>query len=690
MVKINPTITLKTHHCKEIKLFNNQLYVLNGLHQLKIYNGIECIKEFQFLEYEMNLIDFNEYYCIYIYKSILYVYDLIKGEFFKKFKIHISQNSHITALNIIDNDIYIGEETGKCFVYDLHLEKIKHRFRNIADSVYSINFDNTNVYISYYNGVFVIIDKITYEQKLMKKINEKINKIIELDSHHYLFSMKNSLYKAEKSFPSIKCVFKTSDSENTIDDFLIINNTIIINTKYNAKFILHNKEFTQSLDDNIFEFKYPFILLNEDKGLYLGGKNNVINYYDYNAIYENFQEKFNGEITTKDINGIYELNNHTIILNMDILKSIVEKRFKKDILTSIKLVSKENKFVEAIEILEKWATIKDKEKYVASFKQNIAIYPKIKQLYKEKKYTIIYNLTNTYDFIKYLPEYLLLEMNFNTIIQKITDDEKLQNESKIREMLSDYHGVIEKQRIILNILKYKEQVFGFFKHIQQKNYKMVYAYIKKIPKLEEFEQFKNIDNEVDEYYKQVHFENSPEVIEEYLNIIIHKEEYHGYVTQLKGALQEYKNFKHYIGKDKNSVLMILDTCYNNPFIKKSEEFKTFIKEFKEQVLDFKKYGDKTNKEILKAFKQYLNTPFEKYILAIIKKKYIMELENYKNNAPQDATFLLNMKKYIINYVYYCGVDTSIETLREELKILLPEKINTLTLSIEEMPETLLK
>lgn len=68
----------------------------------------------------------------------------------------------------------------------------------------------------------------------------------------------------------------------------------------------------------------------------------------------------------------------------------------------------------------------------------------------------------------------------------------------------------------------------------------------------------------------------------------------------------------------------------------------------------------------------------------------MELENYKNSTTQDETFLLNMKKYIINYVYYCGVDTSIETLREELKIILPEKINTLTLSIEEMPETLLK
>jgi len=638
---------------------------------------------------DTNLIDFDNNFIILIVADNVIVYSILHQKKVKVFKLQLNNNLHVSVVKIIVFDIIIGNEKGKTVVYDLKSGEIKHSFRPFSDFVTDITEDRTFLFIHCYNGSVSVNDLISYQNiKTFKRNREVV--LIKRFFNVYLCVLKTGAVEIlDLNFIFIKNLhLPTIESQCVFLEFY--KNSLLFKYKDNYKVFSFDRDFNP-IQHNTFENEIENLYVYNDKFVVYDG----ISFFTFN---DKDLEKQIIAILDKpivirhDLEKIRYLQQNNLFLDKDKITELLEKRYRKDMLEAIKLMYSNQK-EEAILKLDKWKLFEDKQKTVNDFQKNMGVYATLRQFYKDGKITMIYNLARQHDTLKYTPEFLRTEIEFDKIIQYIISHEEIKkNPEEVYKLTDKYANVVEKSKMISNIIKDFENTTKFINYCYQKNYKLVYTYVEKLKNLAELDLFKTIDKYVDLVYLKTKNEIDISILEEYIKIIEYKPEYKVYVQNLKNELNAYRIFKDSYQNNSN-YLVILEKNKENNLILKSKEYQKIVRKLKnDYMLVFKNIEIKTNHDIIKSMISYKKTLFHSYILDLIKEKYKFQIEGFIKNNENSEGFSYKFNSIICNYAGLCGNDENVDIWFDMIgkNNKYKNDYQKIELDLELFPETIIK
>lgn len=677
MKYIEPDEIIIKHDLLKKKTFNNYIVLYDKNSFITIYKNKVKLSEFQIdiptkfnkNEIDLNLIDFNSSFVVVIQYNLVIIYSLIKKSKVKIFKTDLPKNTFISKVRILNNDIIIGNEKGQTFVYELSTGNIKHSFKPFPDFVTNITEDNNLLFLHCFNGSLAINDLISFQYiKNIKREKEII--ILKRFFNNYICILKDGTIEIlDLNFMFIKNLNHNNNYNIVFMEFY--KNMFLLKFKELSKIFIYDKNFNE-MKYNTFDKKIENIFINENEIILYDSEK--LYFYNKNKIEDKVENMFNKKIIARnDLEKIIFLSKNNIFVDKLLINDLIEKKYREDILESVKLICLNNK-EEAMIKLDKWNILEEKQKNINNFKNHMIYYTTLKQFYKENKITMIYNLARQHENLKYTPEYLKTEIEFEKIIKYILQHEELKKTpEKIYKLAEKYINVVEKSKIISNIIKDFENTTKFINYCYEKNYKMIYTYVDKLPNLNELENFILIDKQVDEIFKKSKNETNLKKIEEYLKIIEYKNEYKIYSLNLKLELNSYRIFKSnyenksFVGTTNSKInnnftyFTILEKNINNNLILRSEEYKNILKTLKN---DYNKtlnnISKKTIHDILKSMSLYKDNLFKTYIYNLIKEKYRLELETFFKENIDYMNNTFKIEKFILNYVNIFGNDENVE------------------------------
>jgi len=512
-------------------LHNNSIALSTRTHGIRIFGADDCqnkqILSIPQLNYKTTAIDFHisKNICAIANDKIIYIISLTNKSILQTIFTH---NGTIDILHFVPNRPYLvsGTNEGRVmfYRYDGHsgisrLVSFPHvrGKRKITNNYVSIfAFSQNYIASSGYGGCVALVHLNSHKQvKVFCDSKVRVNSLCFIDEKKLLFgNVDGTIYlqalKNKEKALSINMPF--TDIKNIIhfpqSNFAIIsgksNNISLINIK-TAK-VISQKYLT-------FQDEIHTMTLTGEQNLIVVLKNGQI----YHVKFANKQD-LKGCILNKNLQKAFEIIDTDPRLQGTKEHKRVEVLYDKLYANAFVSLINSNK-KELKKIIDIIKNIKSKTDDISLLYKAYNNYTKFKSLYLEKKYALVYNLSDKFPPLKQAPQYKKMEETFKEAYTFAQKQILIGREDVAKDILMPYITVLSKRRLINLLLKQNKEFLEFLKAMQKKDYKVVnsliakYEFFKDIPGYSALQKsqeilLKNISNsinnaKVDEAIQQI-------------------------------------------------------------------------------------------------------------------------------------------------------------------------------------------
>jgi len=586
------------------------------------------------------LVDFNLNFilCLYNNKIKLFDYSLKEICVVNRTQKDIFKINGVNSLRLIENEIYVGTEEGKCMVFN----QMGYLIDTLKSSNDYITYIEGNKKIKTYgtfDGKIVIHNKQNIYLYTINISNEPVeyieildNLVICVDRIGYIYSF-NILNKEEKKIGKIG---------NKVLNIYYENNSFIINQlKYGM--VIFNK-LRKNIKSLIFtdEIKMIFRINNN---IYEILPNKIIKNTNINDITSNLLSLKNKSLTQlkKDLEiGFKIIDNNIFLQNKQKYIDTSNKNFDLIINKTMKLIEN-NQIVKANGLMKIYENIDMYYTTINILKKDKNVFINFKNSYNKKNYHVCYEMAHQISFLKKTIEYKNMEKEFNKIFNTIlTNNEVKNNLKKIENLISPFKNVYRKKIYIKYIEEKTNTLEKLIRSIEYKNIVIFYKIITNNKELMELEESKKMINYINNIYKNTRIFPIEEALKNIKKLKL-IEKYKKEMIELEKQIEEYKFFLFELKSNK-----IYNFNINNFFIINSLEYKKIQKEYDMIYKIIRNNIKSFNKTlILKKLKKFNNFN-EEDIIKLVSLTHVFQLYSYLENNNKE---LFKEKLYIYKEIY---------------------------------------
>ena len=421
------------------------------------------------------------------------------------------ETNFVSAFAFNDDKFACSGYGGAIYIFNLHTRdntKIITRSRVKIEALYFL--DNTHLISGNIDGVLEIID--LNDTSTIKRLNApftKIKNIIAMPNKEYILISSNKKYISLVNIKTLK----------------------IVETKY--------LEFDTNID--------KIIQKNEDSLLVVLKDANILNVELLNL------NTLKNLINDNKIHQAYKLLHKAPMLRGSKEDIHLQESYEENLLKAIQYVMKGN-LNSAGEITRPLMLIPSKKDEVELIYTAFKHYDKFQLFFHEKKYNLVYSMSDRFPALKQTVEYKSLEKFWQKNFVEAQKQMLLNNTESARALLSDYIMVPSKRSVIKFILYKNKDFINFLQAIENKEFDRINNIAK------ENQNFTNLD-----HYQSLHseFKNSTQEAQELIkignltlaNIIIERLEKNS----------KYENIAAKLRQESQNVKKLFDAFNNNDF-----------------------------------------------------------------------------------------------------------------------------
>ncbi len=384
------------------------------------------------------------------------------------------------------------------------------------------------------------------------------------------------------------------------------------------------------------------------KHLIVGTEDGFVSRYD---IYEG-QENLKKFLKGKNFEAIHEEIDKNPVLQFTKVAELVSNFWNHALEKAKAALEKSDKKTAQL-LLKNFQNIPVKNTIIQKLFRDYENFSKFKQTAQEGKFSIAYNLVNTYPVYKESSIYKSLEQRWKkslTAAQKLALNQK--GIAKAQELLAPYRGITQKTKLIQEVMSKGEIYKRFRVALGQKDFKVCFELIKHNAFLKEFPEYDALMKYADTLYIKVHKslqEGDTHAAVKILRVLIEFPEFKEEVLTLLKELDSKQKFFNAIQENDQA------TAYNMMAI--SEDL-LLTSEGKDLHTQWMKDLEKANHyaaagdamSVKKVLSDYLNIRSKQRSLAtIFAWNYIVQLESALDDDAAQDKIENGIKNYVLNF-----------------------------------------
>lgn len=363
---------------------------------------------------------------------------------------------------------------------------------NTQNSINSFTLYKNSIAINHHNGTITIID-----------INSKMVKSTIIHNHLSTLSFidENNIISADKNGEIHITSLDNSNSQRVIKTSFSSIKQIVILQNRDFAMIVGEAKFISILDirslkieaRKYIEFSANIIKIDisSDEILTALLQNNKIA-----TLQLPNEKKLSSFIQCNRIKEAYELTANEPTLKESPSLRALEEKYLKRFLEAAKTLKKGDE-TKAKQILEIYRDVKSKSAQIKELFDAYKNYPRFCELYKEKRYSLLYATADRFPPLKETIEYAKMEQTFKTALlgaQKLLlKDDK----NAAKALLSPYSTITSKKSIIKLVLTQNREFMEFLKAINERKYDKINQFITTYKHFKEIPSYVNLYNEIE-------------------------------------------------------------------------------------------------------------------------------------------------------------------------------------------------